>query len=226
MNEKEDIVSPYARHWDGVESYSIPDWKKYYSEQVDIIEKLAPHAQTVSLRAGTILRAEEQSIWLLTDQSVEVRRAGDDLLIGMTAAPVIFGLGRLLDMPGGYYCKTLNRGNGYKISQAGATRLINKYELWKSVAKTVSSHLCYMLYRDRYLTGKDSYHAIKMKLLEYYRNKELFYENEIGVISYIKDSTFLSRSMIYRTLSLLVEKGYIALKKGMLVSVYYLPERI
>lgn len=199
--------------------------QRYREAQSRIIAQLKLCAMPVKYEDGALIQPDSKRIWIMTESDVEIRRVADDLLINIELAPVIIGLGAIFGSPSRYYYKIHDKAQGYFLSVEEAVEKITEKNLWRPVAQILSAHLNSMVQRDEQLVSKQAYDTIRAKILEYLKIKDRLDAHDINLIPYIQDSTLLSRSMIYKIFSWLVEKGYVVMERGKLISVYYLPEK-
>lgn len=197
---------------------------------VEEIEKLfnilKPYAQHTALPRGKLYPRkahEEGVVWLIESGVVEAYRSHDDLKFWISSGPLIIGINDIFASTNHFYFKIFTTDDTLCMPMSVAVNIIEKHNLWKSVACILASFVRVLFYRDSHLVTKKAYTTIRTKLIEFINNNKTAYTSRSDVVNYLVDTTVLSRSMIYQVLSDLELGGYISSKNERFVALKKIP---
>lgn len=158
-------------------------------------------------------------LWLVSNGSISIHRAYDDLKVSVTSGPIVAGLGDLFEPIGRYYFRASRNSRVSYLPGEYAKSIITEKQLWQDVAEVLAFTVHMMIYRDEHLVSKTSYSIIRAKLIEYMKKREVSDLSRTGIVAYIQETTHLSRSLIYNIISQLAEGGYIKTSNGKLIEI-------
>lgn len=189
-------------------------------------ERFATNANAFSLGAHQSLllsNTDNANITVLRQGEVKIARVQQQLLVGITSAPLILGL-PCLQFSGmaDYELMAMTPCDGYQLEVAKGAALIEKYQLWQAAFCWLSWQYRVVEMRDIQLVGRSSYSQIR-ESLQIMQKWESSLRARVGVMSFIQQRTRISRSVIAEVLAALRQGNYIEMDKGKLVCVHRLP---
>ena len=186
-------------------------------------DALRPAAEACELPPRKLIPGEDR-IWLVTTGHFRVYRRYDGLKLRTATGPALIGLQELFGPFGRHYFR-FSRGTGLSsVPLEQAREVMDRQQLWQDVAEVLAYYLRIMTYRDEHMVSKKTYVLIRVKLIEYMAHRDIHISNRTGIVSYIQNTTMLSRSLIYHVLSSLTRGGYISMSGGKLDAIHRLPE--
>lgn len=213
----------------GPNPLGLDDVKRPYEAIIRLHDALLPFATPYKQKPNRTLPAYQHTqgiIWLVTTGNLTFYRAHDDLKIITSKGPILTGLAEIFQPLGRTYYRISRGATVSWISSDEAKKIFDEKALWREVAEVLTYITQMMVYRDEHLVTKHSYTMIRAKIMEYSQKKEanILQNERTGIVAYIQNTTYLSRSLIYHVLSDLCEGGYIKISNGKLLEVNKLPE--
>lgn len=189
-------------------------------------KSFAADAKAFSLAAQRTLllsNADDAKITVISHGAVKISRVQQELLVGISPAPLILGL-PCLQFPGvaDYQLTALSPCDGYQLDVEKGAALIEQHQLWQAAFCWLSWQYRVVETRDIQLVGRSSYSQIR-ESLHSMQKWESSLRASVGVMSYIQQRTRISRSVIAEVLSALRQGNYIEMDKGKLVRIHRLP---
>lgn len=193
----------------------------------ELVTQLLPFSivKTYPPRRTVIISSEDVHFCLLISKGrFELHRQNDDIIVGFSKAPGIFGLGNFNKMYLGSYLRTLTNCEVGIIPTHEALELIDKLNLWK----TLSEHLLIITGKlftvSQQISAPTSYEIIRTQILEL-MSEDPATKESITVENYIRSKTNLSRSAVMKILASLKTGGYVELDRGKLIKINSLPKK-
>lgn len=193
----------------------------------ELVDTLLPHAvvKTYPARRKLIISsAGVHFCYLISKGKFELHREQDDVVIVFWQTPAVLGLGNFTNMYYGTYIRTLTSCEIGILSTGEALELIEKYNLWKTLAQHLLVVTAKLYTVSQQLSAPRTYDVIRTQLLEYICEDDDLRSNTT-IESYIRSKTNLSRSGIMKILLSLKSGGYIEIERGKLIKINSLPKR-
>ncbi len=222
VQPSEHLVSLAAKQAIRLEAITSP-----HAAQQKLHDALMPFSTpygSTSNRTKVNMVQSQSMLWLISNGSVSFYRVYDDLKIAVAAGPIVMGLAELFEPLGRYYFKTARGAKIASISIERAKEVFSEHGLWQEVAEVLAFTVHMMGYRDEHLVSKNSYSIIRAKLFEYMNKKDVADFSGTGIVAYIQETTHLSRSLIYKIISYLIDGNYIKVRNGKLMEIVKLPK--
>lgn len=162
--------------------------------------------------------------YLVLEGSVSLHRLADDLLIGITNTPTIFGLTGVLSEATDLYLRPATNAQVASLPTEVAYEIIYEKGLWQPVALYMAHLLSKMYLYSQHLTMPTAYEIVRYQLIEL-SNESVDYRQHITAAHYIQAKTHLSRSGIMKILAELRKGKYIEMENGRLIRINTLPAK-
>ncbi|NBC99022.1 hypothetical protein GV764_08315 [Atlantibacter hermannii] len=199
--------------------------QKPLSELYRLTDLFTDYNKLTRVERYTLIPIKAHTVTLIHGGQFSLIRSSDRLLFEKHTAPALFGLS---GNP-----QTLSYLRIYADSQchfqlvpleAFMQRLEENHSL-HLIPAVLSWHIESLLYRDEMMMGRNSYQMIKGNILHLNQLDE-FMRAKINVADFIVKRTNLSRSIVMKVLSALRAKNYIDVKRGKLLTINQLPEKL
>ncbi|WP_449556056.1 helix-turn-helix domain-containing protein [Huaxiibacter chinensis] len=190
-----------------------------------LLEPYAAPYKGLTNRSVNNGQGKNRMLWLLTNGKASYYRYQDDLKVMNTSASFILGFPELFEPLGRYYFRATKGSLISCIPVEKAQEIFTENNAWQDISKILAYFLHLMVYRDEHLVSKNSYSIIRTKLVEYMQKKTTWDLMNTGIVSYIIESTHLSRSQVYNVIGALSEGGYIEVNNGRLTKINSLPKK-
>lgn len=163
-------------------------------------------------------------IYLLSEGTVDIHRAADNILLFSLRAPALFGIVTLSSENIYHNLKTATNSKLVAIEKNSFIELIDKNSLWREIYIIATEMVSLFFKRDERFNCKNVYNIIKnnLEVLWELPDKE---REEISVFKFIMSRSNISRSSLNNVLRELSEGEYIKIHRGRLLYMKSLPER-
>lgn len=169
------------------------------------------------------LTADASVVTVVRQGSFKIERMPENIVIAVSALPLIFGMAALfIPRIESYQLTALTECEIYQLSGEQCRDILDRHQLWREAFQWVSWINGVQEKRDVQLIGKSSYSQIRATL-QAMSDWDDSLRSKIGVMNYIQQRTHISRSVIAEVLAALRAGKYIEMNKGKLVSVNRLP---
>lgn len=188
-----------------------------------LFNALLPLSEPQSLyRSGSFIMDSqgENGIWLLTEGRIVIRRRIDGLILASQQAPIMLGMAEFF-LPTGqnfYDIEAVSPCTTHVIKKKDFMTVVNRDQLWESVAVVEAYIIQVMSQRDRLITSRSATDMV-WGHLELLQQEPEEIRQRISAAQYIRDRTGLSRSTVMDTLARLKRQGAIQLQRGHLVCI-------
>ncbi|MDA3134113.1 helix-turn-helix domain-containing protein [Atlantibacter subterraneus] len=199
--------------------------QKPLSELYRLTDLFTDYHKLTRVERFTLIPVKAHTVTLIHGGQFSIIRSSDRLLFEKQTAPALYGL----------------TGNSHTLSyiriyadtqchfqlvplEAFMQRLEDNHSL-HLIPAILSWHIESLLYRDEMMMGRNSYQMIKGNILHLNQLDE-FMRAKINVADFIVKRTNLSRSIVMKVLSALRAKNYIDVKRGKLLTISQLPEKL
>lgn len=173
----------------------------------------------------TLIPIKANMVTLIHGGQFSLIRSSDRLLIEKQTAPALYGLsGNTRSLS--YIRIYADTQCYYQLVPLDIfmQRLVEN-NLLQLTSAVLSWHIESLLYRDEMMMGRNSYQMIKGNILHLNQLDE-FMRAKINVADFIVKRTNLSRSIVMKVLSIMRAKNHIDVKRGKLLAVYNLPDKL
>ncbi len=205
---------------------SIRD-KKPLKEIETLIEHLSPdsHILETNIRDSLSYSADKQkNCFLLHSGNVMLHRKIDGMVLNSESAPYVFGISTQYTDPDYLFIRIHEHSQVSSLPVELANQIVSANNLWRSLAQLLIYTATRVYDHCAKISALSSYEIICYQLYELmYEPEEV--RNNITVVSYVMNRTFLSRSTIMKILAQLKTGGYIAMEKGILKTINRIPSR-
>lgn len=188
--------------------------------------RLMPSGTPFEYAQGSVIVPEESNelrTYVFLEGAISLERQNNRLLLGVVAAPGIFGLGiGAMPTQEHYHLHVETSCRGYHLPASTTLQLLDKYQLWRDAFYWMTWQNRALEARDQQLIGTSSYAQIRATLLTMAKWDDAL-RARLGVMTYIQRRTLISRSVIAEVLAALRQGDYIRMEKGKLVCINRLP---
>ncbi|MDR9891637.1 helix-turn-helix domain-containing protein [Pseudenterobacter timonensis] len=201
---------------------------KPIEEIENIIQKVSPFANPFTAARGEILRytaGNKPHCYLLHSGSVTLNRRGDGMVLNTENAPFVLGVSNQYASNGNLYLKVVENAQLSRLSVERFNLLTESYNLWRDLSYLMIYNVSRVYAHITMISQMSSYDLIRFQLQELMDEPDAIRLNTTAA-NYIMNRTYLSRSGVMRILSVLRNKGYITLQRGVLVRLDALPESL
>lgn len=173
----------------------------------------------------TLIPIKPNTVTLIHGGQFSLIRSSDRLLFEKQTAPALYGLSgnvrnlaylRIYADSQCHYQLVPHDVFMQRLTDNHATHLIPAILSW---------HIESLLYRDEMMMGRNSYQMIKGNIIHINELDE-FMRSKINVADFIVKRTNLSRSIVMKVLSIMRSKNHIDVKRGKLLVVNQLPDKL
>ena len=173
----------------------------------------------------TLIPIKAHTVTLIHGGQFSIIRSSDRLLFEKQTAPALYGLsGNTRSLT---YLRVYADTQCYfqLVPLEIFMQRLEDHHALHLIPPILSWHIENLLYRDEMMMGRNSYQMIKGNILHINQLDE-FMRTKINVADFIVKRTNLSRSIVMKVLSAMRAKNHIDVKRGKLLSVNQLPEKL
>ena len=173
----------------------------------------------------TLIPIKSHTVTLIHGGQFSIIRSSDRLLLEKQTAPALYGLS---GNP-----RSLSYLRIYADTQCHFQLVpldifmqrLEDHQALNLIPSILTWHIECLLYRDEMMMGRNSYQMIKGNI-QHLNQLDEFMRAKINVADFIVKRTNLSRSIVMKVLSAMRAKNHIDVKRGKLLSVNQLPEKL
>lgn len=181
---------------------------------------LSPYAKPHDFNDGEqlALKSEQfQQVLLIRSGQFDIYRR-DDLLMMTCSAAYILGVSEYLVGAGHHYVLARGRCSALSISGEEMTQRLTQQGLWHDMVHMLSWQIQLIAARDEQLSCVDAYTIVRNKIIEYSQMPDSV-RDTTALVTFIRQRTFLSQSMIHQFIADLKKGGFITVSKGRLIEI-------
>ncbi|HGY3718687.1 TPA: helix-turn-helix domain-containing protein [Citrobacter gillenii] len=157
--------------------------------------------------------------------SIALYRCSDGFIINAEAAPFIFGINTQLRYEQHLSLRAQETSEIALVPQQELYEIVEKNNLWESVAR-ITDYSAAKIYTHCLAVSKlSAYEIIRHQLMTLMTEPEEI-RQKMTAANYILSRSFLSRSGTMKILSYLKQAGFIDLRRGILMEISELPEKL
>lgn len=147
------------------------------------------------------------------------------MVLNTENAPFVLGVSNQYASNGNLYLKVVENAQLSRLSVERFNLLTESYNLWRDLSYLMIYNVSRVYAHITMISQMSSYDLIRFQLQELMDEPDAIRLNTTAA-NYIMNRTYLSRSGVMRILSVLRNKGYITLQRGVLVRLDALPESL
>ncbi|WP_312984293.1 helix-turn-helix domain-containing protein [Atlantibacter sp.] len=199
--------------------------QKPLSELYRLTDLFTDYNKLTRVERYTLIPVRPHTVTLIHGGQFSIIRSSDRLLFEKQTAPALYGLtGNARNLA--YLRIYADTQCHFQLVPLDIfmQRLDDNHSL-HLIPAILSWYIESLLYRDEMMMGRNSYQMIKGNLLHLNQLDE-FMRSKINVADFIVKRTNLSRSIVMKVLSAMRAKNHIDVKRGKLLTINQLPEKL
>lgn len=199
--------------------------QKPLSELYRLTDLFTDYHKLTRVERFTLIPVKAHTVTLIHGGQFSIIRSSDRLLFEKQTAPALYGLSGNPHTLSYLRVYADTQCHFQLVSQEAFMQRLEDNHLLHLIPAILSWHIESLLYRDEMMMGRNSYQMIKGNILHLNQLDE-FMRAKINVADFIVKRTNLSRSIVMKVLSALRAKNYIDVKRGKLLTINQLPEKL